>query len=61
MAELSNTMNGRDNDPENRKVIERQARRREFRDALRTYYLEVPTDERFQELLERLDQAELKK
>jgi hypothetical protein len=51
-------MNDDDEKPEPAKVLRKQLGRPDYRDALRTKYKAVPTDEQFEDLLKRLAETE---
>jgi hypothetical protein len=50
-----------DKSPRNAAMPKQRLHRHELREALQTHYKAVPTDERFRDLLDRLDQTEEEK
>jgi hypothetical protein len=50
-----------DKSPGNAAMPKQRSHRHELREALQTHYKAVPTDQRFRDLLERLDQTEQEK
>ncbi|MBB3237383.1 hypothetical protein [Phyllobacterium endophyticum] len=51
-------MNDEEENPASHRVLEQRARRRELNEALRAIFPAVATDDRFEELLKRLDDSE---